>query len=125
MGILQLTCEQCAFGQIPLTVAHGMNIGPVRRWLRKLYWNCAEFKDTTNFAHIKTAYYSSTKDLVWTFESFSMKVSRDAVLSTGKPYQDSSSWTDTRHVAFELNMCLLAYVMKFLKTLQLMECTRI
>jgi len=35
----------------------------INLWLRKLYWNRAEFKDTTNFAHIKTAYYSSTKDL--------------------------------------------------------------
>ncbi|KLO09833.1 glutathione S-transferase [Schizopora paradoxa] len=33
----------------------------IHLWLRKLYWNRPEFKDTTNFVHIKTGYYSSLK----------------------------------------------------------------
>ncbi|KAI0641501.1 glutathione S-transferase [Trametes meyenii] len=31
----------------------------IHLWLRKLYWNNAAFKDTTNFEHIKTHYYWS------------------------------------------------------------------
>jgi len=33
----------------------------INLWLRKLYWNRPEFKDTTNFVHIKTGYYWSIK----------------------------------------------------------------
>lgn len=31
------------------------------RWMQKLYWKNAAFKDTTNFDHIKTHYYWSQK----------------------------------------------------------------
>ncbi|PPQ67223.1 hypothetical protein CVT26_007296 [Gymnopilus dilepis] len=31
----------------------------IHKWMRKLYWNNAAFKDTTDFDHIKTNYYWS------------------------------------------------------------------
>lgn len=33
----------------------------IHKWVRNLYWKNPAFKDTTNFEHIKTGYFSITK----------------------------------------------------------------
>lgn len=35
----------------------------INRWLKNLYWNYPAFKSTTDFAHIKSHYYHSHKQI--------------------------------------------------------------
>ncbi len=76
-----------------------LSTASVHSWLRKLYWNRPEFKNTTNFVHIKTGYYWSIKVRKYVLD----ELCHDEELSLlGEPDEGSSSWTDPEHLAFEL-----------------------
>lgn len=50
----------------------------INRWMRKLYWTIPAFKDTCNFAHIKTHYLWSHTTVCYILASFSDVLNRGA-----------------------------------------------